>query len=122
MERFEYANPSTLREATGLLSDRWGETELLAGGTDLLSLMKNYVTQPKRLVNLKNIPDLHAVHEAGGDLHIGSMTTLQELHEHETVRREFPALAQAAGGVPSMQIRNMGTVGGDLCQRPRCWY
>ena len=121
MERFEYASPANLQEAVGLLGERWGDAELLAGGTDLLSLMKNYVATPRRLVSLRNIADLHAIHDAG-DLHIGALTTLEELREHEVVRRELPALAQAAAGVPSLQIRTMGTVGGDLCQRPRCWY
>ena len=122
MERFEYANPSTLKEAVGMLSDGWGETEILAGGTDLLSLMKNYVATPKRLVNLKSISELHAIHESNGDIHIGALTTLQELHDHEAIHAEYHSLAHAAGSVSSMQIRNLGTVGGELCQRPRCWY
>ncbi len=122
MERFAYANPSTLKEAVGLLSSRWGETAILAGGTDLLSLMKNYVATPKRLVNIKNIADLRGIKSGADGIRIGALTTLQELLDDDSIRRDFPALAQAAEGVASMQLRNMGTVGGDLCQRPRCWY
>ena len=122
MERFAYANPSTLKEAVGLLSSRWGATAILAGGTDLLSLMKNYVAAPKRLVSIKNIAELRGINSDTDGIRIGALTTLQELLDDESIRRDFPALAQAAEGVASMQLRNMGTVGGDLCQRPRCWY
>ncbi len=122
MERFAYANPSTLKEAVGLLSSRWGETAILAGGTDLLSLMKNYVATPKRLVSITNIADLRGINSGPDGIRIGALTTLQELLDDEIIRREFPALVQAAEGVASMQLRSMGTVGGDLCQRPRCWY
>lgn len=121
MQAFEYAEPKTLKEALGLLSARWGETEILAGGTDLLSLMKNYVVTPKRVVNLKSIAELRGVAETPEGLRIGALTTVQELLEDRRLAR-FPALIVAAQGITSPQIRNMGTVGGDLCQRPRCWY
>jgi xanthine dehydrogenase YagS FAD-binding subunit len=122
MEAFEYANPSSLKEAVGLLGSRWGEAEVLAGGTDLLSLMKNYVATPKRLVSLKNISDLRGIESGSDGVRIGALVTLEELRSEADIQRNFPALVQAAEGVSSMQIRNMGTVGGDLCQRPRCWY
>jgi xanthine dehydrogenase YagS FAD-binding subunit len=121
MQAFEYAEPKTLKEALGLLSSRWGETEVLAGGTDLLSLMKNYVATPKRVVNLKSIAELRGITENPEGLRIGALTTVQELLEDQRLAR-FPALTAAAQGITSPQIRNMGTVGGDLCQRPRCWY
>ncbi len=122
MNSFEYANPTTTKEAAGLLAAQWGETEILAGGTDLLSLMKNYVVTPKRLVSLKGIKELGGITSSAAGLRIGAMVTLQELHDHKAVHDDYHSLAHAAGSVPSMQIRNMGTVGGDLCQRPRCWY
>lgn len=122
MEAFEYASPTTLKEAVGLLSTRWGETEVLAGGTDLLALMKNYVAAPKRVVDIKNIEELRGIRAGRGEVLIGALVTLQELLDDEALRRDFPALVTAAEGVASMQIRNRGTVGGDLCQRPRCWY
>jgi xanthine dehydrogenase YagS FAD-binding subunit len=122
MNSFEYANPTTTKEAVGLLAAQWGEAEILAGGTDLLSLMKNYVATPKRLVSLKGIKELGGITASAAGLRVGAMVTLQELHDHKAIHEDYHSLAHAAGSVPSMQIRNMGTVGGDLCQRPRCWY
>ena len=122
MQPFEYANPSTVSEAVGLLASNWGETDVLAGGTDLISLMKEYIATPKRVVNIKNIKELGGIHDSKGGLRIGATVTLDELLENPAVHKNFPALADAARGVSSPQIRNMGTVGGDLCQRPRCWY
>jgi xanthine dehydrogenase YagS FAD-binding subunit len=122
MQAFEYANPATLEEAIGMLGARWGETEILAGGTDLLSLMKNYAATPKRLVNIKGLGELRGVRAEGGGVRIGALTTVQELLDDRSIRASYPALVEAAEGVHSLQLRNMGTVGGDLCQRPRCWY
>jgi xanthine dehydrogenase YagS FAD-binding subunit len=122
MHPFEYANPSTTQEAVGLLGSRWGEADVLAGGTDLISLMKEHLATPNRLVNIKNIKELGGIHDSKAGLRIGATVTLDELMESADVRKNFPALTQAAQGVTSPQIRNMGTVGGDLCQRPRCWY
>ncbi len=123
MRTFEHASPTTKEQAVALLADRWGETEILAGGTDILSLMKDHIVEPKRLVNIKEIKELGGLkYSASTGLRIGALVTFQELAESETVKKEYPALFQAADGVASMQIRNVGTVGGDLCQRPRCWY
>ncbi|HYK91171.1 MAG TPA: FAD binding domain-containing protein [Acidobacteriota bacterium] len=123
MRAFEYASPTTKEQAVALLGNKWGDTEVLAGGMDLLSTMKDYLTEPKRLVNLKDIKELAGISsEASTGLRIGALVTLQELLENETVRKEYPALFQAAEGITSPQMRNLGTVGGDLCQRPRCWY
>lgn len=122
MQAFEYANPTTVREAVGMLGARWGEVSVLAGGTDLLSLMKEYIETPKRLVNVKNIKELGGIRKHGAGLRIGATVTLDELAGNPEVRRSFPVLAEAARGVTSPQMRNMGTVAGDLCQRPRCWY
>ncbi len=122
MQAFEYANPKTLKEAFGLLGAQWGEADLLAGGTDLLSLMKDYIHTPKRVVSLSGIKELKGVKSASDGWHIGAMVTLEDLLDHAGLRKEFPSLVQAARGVTSPQIRAAGTVGGDLCQRPRCWY
>src|SRR6185312_7708420 len=122
MQTFEYANPTTLQEALGLLGNKWGEADVLAGGTDLISLMKEYLATPKRVVNIKGIKELGGIQNSKGALRIGATVTLDELVENAEVRKAFPSLVQAARGVSSPQIRNMGTVGGDLCQRPRCWY
>jgi len=122
MQAFEYANPATLQDALGLLGSKWGEADVLAGGTDQLSLMKEYLATPKRLVNVKNIKELGGIQNSKTGLRIGATVTFEELVDNAEVRKLLPALAEAAHGVSSPQIRNMGTVGGDLCQRPRCWY
>ena len=122
MQSFEYANPTTLKEALALLGNQWGEADVLAGGTDLLSLMKEYVHTPKRVVNIKGIKELGGISKTAQGLRIGATVTLDQLLASPAVRAEYPSLVTAAQGVTSPQIRNMGTVGGDLCQRPRCWY
>jgi xanthine dehydrogenase YagS FAD-binding subunit len=122
MQAFEYANPTTVHEAVGMLGARWGEVDVLAGGADLLSLMKENIEKPRRLVNIKNIKELGGIQRRGPLVRIGATVTLDELAENADIRKSFPALTQAALGVSSPQIRNMGTVAGDLCQRPRCWY
>jgi xanthine dehydrogenase YagS FAD-binding subunit len=119
MQPFEYANPTTVKEAVSQLG---ADSAVLAGGTDLISMMKDYIATPKRLVNVKNIKELGGIKASKTELRIGAIVTLDELMENAEVRKNFPALADAARGVTSPQIRNMGTVGGDLCQRPRCWY
>jgi xanthine dehydrogenase YagS FAD-binding subunit len=123
MKPFEYASPLTTPDALALLAVKEGEAALLAGGTDLLSLMKDGVLSPTRLVNLKSIAALRGIdRDATGGLRVGATVTLDELLADEAVRADFPGLVQAADGVRSMQLRSQGTVGGDLCQRPRCWY
>ncbi|NDD62971.1 MAG: molybdopterin dehydrogenase [Acidobacteria bacterium] len=121
MNKFEYASPTTKEQAVALLGREWGETEILAGGTDLLSLMKDYVAAPKRVVNIKGIRELSTLQVLrDGSARIGALVTIDDLLK--ATAKSHPALAQAASGITSPQIRNMGTVGGDLCQRPRCWY
>ena len=122
MQSFEYANPTTVQEAVALLGSHWGQADVLAGGTDLVSLMKDYLHTPRRVVNIKNIKELGGISKTADGLHIGATVTIDELAENADVRASFKSLADAAAGVPSPQIRHMGTVGGDLCQRPRCWY
>jgi xanthine dehydrogenase YagS FAD-binding subunit len=122
MEAFGYANPKTLKEAFGMLGSSWQDAAVLAGGTDLISMMKDRVMSPKVVVNIKGLAELKGIGQAGGGVRIGAAVTLDELASNATVRAQFPSLVQAALGVASPQIRNMGTVGGDLCQRPRCWY
>lgn len=122
MNNFEYVNAASLKEATGALGQSWNDAVVLAGGTDLLGLMKDYVMSPKRLVNIKNIKELGGISKSGSGLRIGATVTFDDLANNALVRQIAPSLQQAVMGVTSPQIRNMGTVGGDLCQRPRCWY
>ena len=121
MQAFEYASPVTLQEAIALLGPKWGEAAVLAGGTDLLSLMKDYVDTPKRVVNIKGIKELGGISKAATGLRIGALVTFDEMLASADLK-PYPAILAAVRGVSSPQIRNLGTVGGDLCQRPRCWY
>jgi len=122
MRAFEYVSPNTRAQAVSLLGAAWGNTEILAGGTDLLALMKDDVLTPKRLVNIKEIKDLKGVSSTPQGLRIGASTTLGDLAEDANVGKNYPALAEALMEAASPQIRNMATIGGNLCQRPRCWY
>lgn len=122
MQPFEYASPSTLHDALALLGNQWGEADVLAGGTDQISLMKDFVHTPKRVVNIKGIKELGGIHRSPTGVRIGATTSLDEIATDRQMHTEFPALVSAVMGITSPQIRNMGTVGGDLCQRPRCWY
>src|SRR5262245_29924043 len=122
MRPFDYASPTKKEQVSDLLASTWGETDVLAGGTDLLSLMKDDITAPRRLVNIKGIQELHGVHLGKDQLAVGALTTLAEIAADSHLQRKYPALAAAAGDAASPQIRNLATLGGNLCQRPRCWY
>jgi len=119
MQAFEYASATKKEQIATLLGD---DGAVLAGGTDLLALMKDYVVTPKRLVNIKQIDGLRGVsYNANSGLRIGALTTLAELAESKGLTA-YPVLAEAALEAASVQIRNVATVGGNMCQRPRCWY
>ncbi|HEV1287900.1 MAG TPA: FAD binding domain-containing protein [Bryobacteraceae bacterium] len=122
MERFEYTSPKTVKDATAMLGASWNDAQVLAGGTDLISMMKDFVASPKRVVNIKGISELGGISKTSAGVRIGATVTLDDLTLNHLIRTEFPSLVTAALGVSSPQIRNMGTVAGDLCQRPRCWY
>ena len=121
MDKFSYINPAHLEQVPGLLKNDW-QSKVIAGGTDLVGEMKDYVESPKRLVNLKSIPGLDQIELDDQGVTIGAMTTLTDIAEHTDIQKNYAALAQSAGVVASPQIRNVGTLGGNLCQRPRCWY
>lgn len=122
MNAFEYVNAPNLEKLPSLLGKERGETQVIAGGTDLLGELKERTISPKRLVNLKSIPNLSFIKETKSGLSLGALTTITEIAENQVIQKRFTALAQAAAAVSSPQIRNMGTLGGNLCQRPRCWY
>jgi xanthine dehydrogenase YagS FAD-binding subunit len=122
MRAFEYVSPNTKAQAMNLLAATWGRTEIIAGGTDLLALMKDDVLSPRRLVNLKEIRDLRGISANAQGMRIGALTTLDELANDSAVKKNYPAFAEALLEVASPQIRNQATLGGNLCQRPRCWY
>ena len=121
MRPFEYASPTMLGQAVSLLASPGSVP--LAGGSDLLGLMKDEVETPGRLVNLKDIRDLRGIRlDPQAGLKIGALVTIDELAADPALRFDYAALADAAGRVAGPQIRNVATVGGNLCQRPRCWY
>lgn len=123
MRAFEYATPASRDQAVGLLGPQWEANAILAGGTDLLSLMKDEVVNPQRLVNIKQLSELRGLDNyPSRGLRIGALTLIADLAEHAVVRKNYPVLARACADAASPQIRNMATLGGNLCQRPRCWY
>src|SRR5688572_14829264 len=121
MRAFEYASPTTRQQAIQLLANPGSAA--LAGGSDLLGLMKDVVETPARLVNLKGIKDLRGLrYDAKTGLVVGALTTLDELASNPALKFEYAVLADVAERLAGPQIRNVATVGGNLCQRPRCWY
>jgi xanthine dehydrogenase YagS FAD-binding subunit len=123
MKNFTYFRPETAEQAIGLLESKWGNTELLAGGTDLHDLQKEYVAQPERVVSLNGVKGFREVAVSGnGDIRLGAGVTLADIAGNAALGQAAPALTLAAANIGGPQIRNMGTLGGNLCQRNRCWY
>lgn len=122
MNRFEFARATSVAEALRLVAEKPGSV-WKAGGIDLLDHLKEHLLEPPRLVDLKSVRGMQDVMaEAAGSLRIGPLVTLAQVAAHPTVRAMHTALAQACGEAASPQIRNVATVGGNLLQRPRCWY
>ena len=124
MKSFELIHPQTVAEATRLLSEgTYAQVRPMGGGQDLLGTMKDYILTPDRVVDLKRIPHLNQIgYDPGHGLTLGALVTITEVEEHPVLRQHFAALSEAAHSIATIQIRNVGTVGGNLCQRPRCWY
>jgi len=118
---FKHINAETIDDAVSALSKK---SKLIAGGTDCLGILKNkaLATYPEILVNIKTIPGLNYIDDGAEGLKLGGLTTLADIAESPVVREKYCLLADAAGAVASPQIRNMGTVAGNLCQDVRCWY
>ncbi len=121
MQNFQYFAPTDALVAAQALSPEPGTTAVLAGGTDLVSLLKQRVETPTRVVSLRNISALRGISKKGGGLRIGAMATVEELLDSKAAA-PYKSLVQAAQGISAPQVRAMGTVVGDLLQRPRCWY
>jgi xanthine dehydrogenase YagS FAD-binding subunit len=121
MNKITHVNAKTLDEAVAALT---GKAEVIAGGTDLYGTLKAMCLPepPEKIVNLKTIPDLDYIREEGGMLKIGALARLADIADSAVVKGKWSSLAEAAGRVASPQIRNMGTIAGNLCQRSRCWY
>jgi xanthine dehydrogenase YagS FAD-binding subunit len=121
MINFEYVNVTSLDGLPELLQGNRDENVILAGGTDLLDRLKERLIRPKRVINIKNIENLKGVQNGKG-LQIGALTTIADIAGDKQIRQKYPALSQAAASIATPQLRNMGTIGGNLSQRPRCWY
>jgi 4-hydroxybenzoyl-CoA reductase subunit beta len=119
---FEHLEPKTLEEACALLADHGGAAAVIAGGTDLVVRMKHGVTRPERLVDIKGVAGLREIRRAGEGVSLGAAATLTDIRKSAIVRADYPILAEAALGVGAAQLQNMGTLGGNLCLEPRCWY
>jgi NADPH-dependent glutamate synthase beta subunit-like oxidoreductase/CO/xanthine dehydrogenase FAD-binding subunit len=124
MRPFEHLNAESLEAATATLRSYEGKVSTIAGGTDLLGTLKDSVhpEYPEALLNLKTIPELAYIEEDAQGLRIGALTRLHEIAANRTVKDRYGVLAEAARAVASPQIRRMGTIGGNICQEPRCWY
>jgi xanthine dehydrogenase YagS FAD-binding subunit len=121
MKAFEYAAPRTEREVLEQLSFAPGRTEVLAGGTDLVGLMKQMLVTPDRVVSLSRVPSLKTIQADSQAVRLGAMVTLEDLLDNPACEF-FPALKQSLAAFGSQQFLAQGTLGGELCQRPRCWY
>ena len=131
MQAFEYANPATVQEAVGLLGPSWGQADVLAGGTDLLSLMKEHLHTPKRVVNIKNIKELEGIQKTADGLRIGALVTMDELAEERrrarpatsrwpTRRRAFPA-RRSATWEPWAATSASARAAGITARASACW-
>ncbi|MBW4026710.1 MAG: xanthine dehydrogenase family protein subunit M [Acidobacteria bacterium] len=119
MNKFSFVDCKTVDEALGQLNN--GAT-VKAGGIDLLDLMKEGIVAPPKLVNIRNVDSLRGITVSKDGLHLGPLVTLSEIAAHPDIQRTYSGLSDAAGHAATPQVRNMATVGGNIMQRPRCWY
>jgi xanthine dehydrogenase YagS FAD-binding subunit len=128
VKAFEWSNASSVDQAVKLLGEVSVEDDIetprpMSGGQDLLTTMKERILTPKRVVNLKTIQGLDGIDFApDGSVKIGALAKLHEIETHPRIVKNFPGLSEAAHSIATVQLRNQGTIGGNLCQRPRCWY
>ena len=118
----DHFNVETIDEALSIIKEADGLAKVVGGGTDLIRMLKNKVIEPKILINLKKIRELKYIRETDDGLFIGALTTLKEVISSPIIRKKYPIIVEAAYTVASPQIRNMGTVAGNLCQEVQCWY
>jgi xanthine dehydrogenase YagS FAD-binding subunit len=122
MRPFQFVEARSITEAARWLDADSSQHRLIAGGTDLLGEVKEGVVRPTALVSIATLLELRGVAATSEGLRLGALTTLAELERNPDIAQGYPALAQAVASVATPQIRNVGTLGGNLCQRPRCWY
>jgi 4-hydroxybenzoyl-CoA reductase subunit beta len=121
---FQLLRPKALEEAVGLLARHDGEVKVVAGGTDLLPSMKQKLFTPPYVLDLRGVSELRGIRSLNGDgVEIGALTTLSAIEQSPLIRKDYPVLYQAARTVASPVLRNMGTIGGNICLDTRClWY
>jgi xanthine dehydrogenase YagS FAD-binding subunit len=124
VKAFKHINATSVDDAISLMRSYDGRANLNAGGTDLLGVLKDEIlpAYPEALINIKTIPGLDEVEENKKGLKIGTLTKLVDLIAHPLIRKRYPLLSKAAEAVATPEIRNMATLGGNLCQDTRCWY
>jgi xanthine dehydrogenase YagS FAD-binding subunit len=121
LTNFTYVRPKSLEEAFKHLSSEGSKVH--AGGTDLLGCLRDHVFEASKVVSLSSMKNLRGIRKSSqGGMRIGSLTTLREVAGNSDIQKHYTALAQAASEVASPQLRNQGTLGGNICQKPRCWY
>lgn len=121
MNKFEYASPRSEAEALELLNDHGADTAVLAGGTDLIHLMQDRLVTPRRVVDINNVDSFRGIQPSGGGVVIGALTTLAEIVESPLLA-DYRSLFDVVDGVRSIQVQSSGTIAGDLCHLPNCWY
>lgn len=121
MNPFEYAQPQSEAEAVALLAERGGESHVLASGMDLMPLLKQSVVQTRRVVDITRVDSLRGIDPVDGGVTIGVLTTLEEIAQ-SPILADYPSLADVVEGVRAIQVQQTGTLGGDLCHLPNCWY
>jgi len=122
MPAFELFQPTSVADTLGLLERHGGDAWVMAGGLDTFDWLKDRIRKPRVVVDLSAVAELRGIKDAGGGIEIGAMTTLTEVSTNALVKERFGLLAEAAGLVASPQIRNQGTMGGNVSQDARCWY
>ncbi len=122
MKNFAYFKADSVKTAISSSGKDWPESAFMSGGTDLLGQMKDFIYSPSKVIGLKSIKDMQVISNGSDFVRIGAAATLNSIGKDKIIMRNFPALSKAALSVASPQIRNVATIGGNICQRPRCWY
>ena len=122
MPAFQLLQPSSIADAEKLLDQHGTNAWVLAGGLDSLDWLKDRIKKPNTVVDLSGVEELKGIRETGDGIEIGAMTSLTEVAEHPVVKSKYSLLSQSAELVASPQIRNQGTIGGNVSQDTRCWY
>ena len=122
MPAFDLLQPNSVAEARNLLEQHGSDAWVLAGGLDSFDWLKDRIRKPKVVVDLSGVEELRGIHTTSDGIEIGAMTTLSEMVRHPVIQQKYGLLAEAGSVVASPQIRNQGTIGGNVSQDTRCWY